>query len=176
MYADEALGHSRRDLLRRGLALIGAAIGVRAIGEVDGLDLGSAWTILGENFYLSRPAGSGALPQRGDRATGSGTLVNGAGEPIGSFYATRIAVEVPGVVGVAAPSAFEWQSLNLPGGSIFGTGVASHNVDLPDQFSIVGGTGRYTGASGSYAALLRPRELGGDGTAEFMMSVTSGRR
>ena len=60
-----------------------------------------------------------------------------------------------------------------------------HRIDLGDggliavgpgtlddaTFVIVGGTGRYLGASGTYHAVQRPREHGGDGTATFTFDI-----
>ena len=41
------------------------------------------------------------------------------------------------------------------------------------SYAIVGGTGRYAGASGTYTARQSLRELGGDGTAEFTLNLTA---
>jgi len=46
---------------------------------------------------------------------------------------------------------------------------------LPGEslFAIVGGTGRYAGARGSYVASQHLRELGGDGTAHFVLNLSA---
>ncbi len=175
MLADAATGLSRREMMKRGLALLGAAVGVHAVGKLDPADLASAVSLLGVDFHLSRAAGAGPLPARGDAAVATGSLVDAAGEVIGAFHGTRVAVDTPGAVGIEAPVALEWHTLTLPGGTLFGTGAASHSVDHGDTYAIVGGTGRYAGATGSYVAYLRHRELGGDGTAEFTIDVRNGR-
>lgn len=36
---------------------------------------------------------------------------------------------------------------------------------------MIGGTGRYAAARGSYSAHQHPQELGGDGTAEFKFDL-----
>jgi hypothetical protein len=36
---------------------------------------------------------------------------------------------------------------------------------------VLGGTGRFTGVTGSYVARQGARELGGDGTAEFRFTL-----
>jgi hypothetical protein len=38
-------------------------------------------------------------------------------------------------------------------------------------FAVVGGTGRYAGARGAYVASQHLRELGGDGTAHFVLDL-----
>ncbi len=163
-------------MLKRGLALLGAAVGVHALSNLDASDLAAALTVRGRDFHLLRAPSAGPLPQRGDAGTASGALGDDAGEVIGTFHGSRVAVDVPGAVGVDAPSALEWHSLNLPGGTIFGTGTSSHSVDAGDTFAIVGGTGAFAGATGSYTAYLRHHELGGDGTAEFQINLMHGRR
>ncbi len=160
-------------MLARGLALIGAAIGVHTVSKVDPDALADAFRLLGADFHLTA-AGGGPLTQRGDASVATGSLVDATGEVVGSFHGTRVAVDAPGAVGIEAPVAIDWHSLTLPDGTIFGTGTASHSVDHPDHYAIVGGTGRYAGAAGSYVAYLRHRELGGDGSAEF--SITLDRR
>ena len=39
--------------------------------------------------------------------------------------------------------------------------------------TFVGGTGRFAGATGSYTARQSPRETGGDGTAEFILTLSA---
>ena len=64
----------------------------------------------------------------------------------------------------------ELHTFDLDDGTILGIGPAGIH-DKP--FAIVGGTGRYTGASGTYVAKQSPRELGGDGTAEFTLTLVA---
>lgn len=175
MHADALAGLSRRDMLMRGLALIGAAVGVHAVSKVDPASLADAVTVLGRDFHLRPTRGNGPLTQRGDAGVASGDLVDAAGGVIGTFHGTRVAIAAPGAVGLEAPVALDWHTLRLPDGAIFGTGTASHSVDHGDHYAIVGGTGRYAGAAGSYVAYLRHRELGGDGTAEFTINVLNRR-
>ena len=52
--------------------------------------------------------------------------------------------------------------------SIFGVGAGALG---PATFAVIGGTGRYSGATGSYVARQSRRELGGDGTAEFTLTL-----
>ena len=74
-------------MLKRGLALIGAAVGVHAVGNIDTDDLAAAFKVFGTDFHLTRPADAGPLPQRGDAATATGSLVDEAGAAIGTFHA-----------------------------------------------------------------------------------------
>ena len=51
-------------------------------------------------------------------------------------------------------------------GTRLSSASAAENV-----YAVVGGTGRYAGARGSYTARQHPQELEGDGTAEFALRL-----
>jgi hypothetical protein len=59
-------------------------------------------------------------------------------------------------------------TFKLGDGSIFGTGTAG---SLEGSFAVLGGTGRYAGVQGTYAARQGHSELGGDGAAEFVFDL-----
>jgi len=42
-------------------------------------------------------------------------------------------------------------------------------------YAIVGGTGQFSGVTGSYVGTQSPLDTGGDGTAEFTFKFNSGR-
>jgi hypothetical protein len=102
------------------------------------------------------------------RAGGRGELLDAHGRPFGSFASTRLAV--PTAAGADAAGA-ELQMFDLGDGSLFGLGTPA-GLDRPGTYAIVGGTGRYAGASGSYVSDQRPVDAGGDGTAEFEFTFT----
>lgn len=58
-------------------------------------------------------------------------------------------------------------TFKLRDGTIVGTGTAGR---LEGVFAILGGTGRYAGARGTYVARQRHHEFGGDGAAEFVLT------
>ena len=64
--------------------------------------------------------------------------------------------------------AFEIHTLSLPGGTIVGVGVGGGRER---NYAIVGGTGKYTGARGSYLARQDTYGLGGDGKAEILLTL-----
>ena len=49
--------------------------------------------------------------------------------------------------------------------------VVRELVEKENVFAIVGGTGKYLGVTGSYVARQNPLETGGDGTAEFTLTL-----
>lgn len=120
------------------------------------------------SFCEARPAG--VQPVRGDRRLASGDLHAPTGEKVGEFHAALFSLASPGHVGPRGTGSLELHTFNLAEGSIMGTGTASFDPDGPDTFAIVGGTGRYLGIRGAYTAWQRPRELGGDGTAELTLT------
>lgn len=176
---------TRREALKRGLLLIGAAAGVGTAGKVvAGADKAAAptqgggrraeqLTLHGRQWHVSstglRP---GELPDRGHRLLGQGELVDRpGGTKVGEFFATSFGIDSPGRAGPDGAATLELHTFNLAGGSIIGTGTARAALDADDVFAIVGGTGRYVGARGSYVARQQPQEFGGDGTAEFTLTV-----
>lgn len=181
---------TRREALKRGLVLIGAAVGVGAAGKAVGSGGGSGMapgepdrgtsgarteqiTMHGQHWHVSssrlRP---GELPDRGHRLLGQGELLDRpGGDKVGEFFATSFGVESPGRAGPEGVATLELHTFNLAGGSIIGTGTARAALDAEDVFAIVGGTGKYVGARGSYVARQQPQEFGGDGTAEFTLTV-----
>lgn len=181
---------TRREALKRGLVLLGAAVGVGAAGKAVGSGGGPGGapaepqpraagmrteqiTMHGRQWHVSssrlRP---GELPDRGHRLLGQGELVDRpGGEKLGEFFATSFGVEAPGRAGPDGVATLELHTFNLADGSIIGTGTARAALDAEDVFAIVGGTGKYVGARGSYVARQQPQEFGGDGTAEFTLTV-----
>jgi hypothetical protein len=56
----------------------------------------------------------------------------------------------------------------FPAGTIVGMGTSLHGEAT---FAVVGGTGIYADARGSYVAKQRLREQGGNGTADFNLTL-----
>jgi hypothetical protein len=104
----------------------------------------------GVRLALPRAAGAGGrrVPRDLHRAAGSGTG------------------QCPG------HATLEHHTFVLEEGTILGSGVGTHQLEPEDVFAIVGGTGRFAGASGTYLARQRHLEFGGDGAAEFAMTIS----
>ena len=85
----------------------------------------------------------------------------------GEFHATSMYLdtEVPGAV-------MEIHNSALPEGTLVGIGAASPGAE--SVFTVVGGSGRYQGATGSYRAVQDPLETGGLGTALFKFDLRLG--
>jgi hypothetical protein len=163
----ETNGTTRRSALGR-IAVVAAGalgIGYAAREATGGQSNGTArkqgdkLTIYGRDFRLYSPNRvPGERPPPGDRATPQGRLVDGRGRPLGSFSSSAL----------AGAAALELHTFELEDGHIFGVGAGRPGSAT---FAVIGGTGRYDGATGSYVADQLPRELGGDGTAEFTLTL-----
>lgn len=173
---------TRRGILGMGaLALAGlaGAVGLgaaveRSRGGADiGVVAGSAGKPIrlhGSGWHLqAADLKRGVLPRPGDRVTISGLLSSTPGGPtIGSFFATSMHLDTPGAAG-STYAEMQMHTIQLPEGSLVGMGTAMAGSET--TYAVIGGTGRYTGATGSYSAVQRPFEVGGDGTAELSLNL-----
>jgi hypothetical protein len=165
---------SRRSLLGRGFLLAAGALGIGAAERPGGAraarKLGATQLRLyGRNFHLHAPSHrAGQVPASGDRHSAYGELLDRrGGTVIGHFTAAHLTHDSPFA---AAVSSLEIHTFTLRDGTIHGLGSAVRGAD--GQFLILGGTGRYAGIQGSYVARQATRELGGNGTAEFRLTLT----
>ena len=165
-------GHNRRTVLTRGLVAAAGVFGLSGTARAaTKLDAGRGdLRLFGANWRLAAPnRRPGDAIRLGDHGAVYGELLDGPnGRTLGQFYGSRLAIQsVPG--GHArADASVEVHTFVLPEGTLVGMGTA-----LPGGavFAIVGGTGAYAAAQGSYVATQRLREQGGDGTAEFNLTI-----
>lgn len=153
---------SRRRLVQAlvvGAGAVGAAAAGRASAAEPALDAGTM-TLTGRGFRTTRlGAQPGKLPSEDHLPATSGELVLADGES-GRFASTA----VPGSGG-----RFVMHSFDLGDGLLLGMGSGSLREGA---FAVIGGTGRYAGASGAYTAHQSPRDTGGDGSATFVFALT----
>jgi len=173
---------NRRDALMRGLALLGAAVGIGVAGNAPAsAETGPAETKQGKQIVLharrlrisSQDIRRGELPQIGLRMLAQGEVVSAPwrGEKVGSFFATYFRISTPGKVADREPGSIEQHTFVLADGNIFGSGVATSGTESEGHFAIVGGTGRYMGARGSYVARQSYVDFGGNGNATFTLTL-----
>ena len=173
---------TRRTLLRRSLFFAGGVLGLGLAGKagVEAVTDGSAGretkltrALRGENWRLVSPERQrGVLPQPGERSSSFGQLFRGEGDKLGEFYASSFQFGSPFGASAVSAGAMETHTFNLLDGTLIGVGTLPDHLGSESVHAIIGGTGRYEGASGSYTARQRPVELGGDGTAEFSFTIT----
>lgn len=170
---------SRRGVLGRGLVLALGALGLGAARQADAAVAttaapGTSTTELrlyGRNFHL-QAAGhtAGKMPRKDERHTTYGELLTRPNDKnvVGHFTAAHLTQDSPFAAGV---STLEIHTFALKDGTIHGLGSVERNAGAEAHFVILGGTGRYAGARGSYVARQSARDLGGNGTAEFHLTL-----
>ena len=173
----------RRNLLKRGLALLaaGAAVPIvapapaaEAAGAIPGSADGhrSIFKLYGRSWHVYGDAHEfGAAPAPGDRLMTNGELTaQPGGAAFGEFHAASFHTASPMTGGPYATGSFQLHTFTLADGAITGMGMATGEEAI---FAIVGGTGRFAGVTGSYTARQRPATAGGDGSAEFAFTFTN---
>ena len=118
-------------------------------------------TLYGRNWRAN-----GDLPVEGERISVRGDLVDESDEPVGEFFAAGFAIG--GGVHPAQGERIELHTFKLRDGTIIGSGAAG----AVGTFAILGGTGRYASARGTYVAEQRHQEFGGDGSAKFVLRMS----
>ena len=158
---------TRRGILGRGLLLLTGAAGLGAAGGrfAFGRRPAGSLVLYGRNLQSGRRPGELAL--EGERLSVRGDLLaHPEGAPVGQFFAAAFAVgDAPHP---AQSERLELHTFKLQDGALFGTGTAGQHEG---EFAIVGGTGRYAGAQGTYVARQDHADRGGDGTAEFVFAL-----
>lgn len=174
------LSTGRRSLLTKGAVLFGSALGLGLLGR----DAASGGEVKGGAVTMSLHGGEwrltypdrrrGVPPAPGERSASFGQLFSGPdrSEKTGEFYASSFQFGAPFGQGEFAANAMEMHHFNLADGTIVGMGTVGSFHDTQSVHAIIGGTGRYEGAAGSYLARQSPLDLGGDGTAEFRFTMT----
>ena len=108
------------------------------------------------------------LPGKGDQFSVYGELHAPGGGKVGEFFSTNVGVDSPFQITGQGVGTFEIHTLSLEGGTIVGVGMGT---GLERSYAIVGGTGKYAGARGSYLARQDTYGLGGDGKAELLLTL-----
>ncbi len=168
-------GQSRGGLLKRALVLAAGAVGIGAGGKAAAAPrkvLPSELTLFGRNWFLQTPERKpGERIRPGDHGAVYGELLDRPhGKTVGRFSGSRLAIESSPGGPIQPDASIELHTFRLRDGTIFGIGSAVFGESV---FAIVGGTGRYAGARGTYVARQRLREHGGDGTADFILTLTA---
>jgi hypothetical protein len=134
----------------------GARAGAAAAGRSERATRGGGLTL-----YAPDLTAPGA--RRPDDPAGRFDLLNApAGRPVGEVHVATMPVLGPGASSPDA-GAMEWHTFHLRGGTILGAGSAGTEGGA---FAVVGGTGRFANARGTYEL----RRLA-DGGAQFVLRL-----
>jgi hypothetical protein len=163
----------RRALIKRGaIGAVGAAAAAAVVvsgnakTETPAASNGERTVrFLGRGWHTDT---AGKVPAKGDRYAVYGELYEPGGEKAGEFYSMAVGIDSPFQLTGAGIGSMELHTLNLAGGTIVGVGAGG---GLERTYAIVGGTGKYAGARGSYTARQDTYGLGGDGKAELLLTL-----
>lgn len=166
---------TRRTVLKRGaigaasVAAVAVAAGAAATQSrpAAAIQQTGARTIrlIGESWHADTKS---AIPGKGERYSVYGELHSPAGGKVGEFFSTNVGVDSPFQITGEGVGAFEIHTLTFADGTIVGVGIGGGRER---SYAIVGGTGRYAGARGSYMARQDTYGLGGDGKAELLLTL-----
>jgi hypothetical protein len=167
----------RRTLLQRGLALLAGAVGLGAAwgARGDGVSTpgsGSALRLYGRRRAAMRsPRGDGLT--RATHVISSGDLLEGpGGDVVGSFHTNALCLATPLGPTLAAPSNIEFHTFALESGTLFALAAGPSAGGLGSG-AVIGGTGRFEGARGSYVG--QPPSSGPQerGAVEFIFNLSA---
>ena len=166
----------RRTILKRGaigaasIAAIAVAAGTQSSPQRMAPAIATTGSrtirLVGRGWHADTP--KTALPGKGDAYSVYGELLAPAGDKVGEFFSQNIGVDSPFQITGQGVGSFEIHTLSLPEGTIVGVGVGGGRER---SYAIVGGTGKYAGARGSYLARQDTYGLGGDGKAELLLTL-----
>jgi hypothetical protein len=169
--ANRQTSTSRRELIKRGaIGAVGAAAAVVVSGNAKGaapVATAGERTIrfLGRGWHTDT---AGKVPAKGDRYAVYGELYEASGAKAGEFYSMAVGIDSPFQLTGAGLGSIEVHTLNLAGGTIVGIGAGG---GAERSYAIVGGTGKFAGARGTYVARQDTYGLGGDGKAELLLTL-----
>ncbi len=156
---------ARRALLKRVALVFGGVAGLGLAGKAGIESRGSSnpggaltLSLHGANWRMTYPdRPRGVLPSPGQRSASFGELLDGPqGAKVGEFYASSFQFGAPFGPSEVAAAAMETHQFNLGDGTIIGVGTVPGWPGSQSVHAIIGGTGRYEGASGSYVARQDP--------------------
>lgn len=173
---DPAPTTGRRNLLRGAAGLL---VGAVAVDQLAGAGAAPTLPSRGGRIALRLEATdvtgtvagapTGTAPAYGDLLVVSGRLRLDDTE-VGEVHVRTTHLGGTGRVTRWRTAGLTHHVLHLEDGAIVADGPTTHGADA-DVLPVVGGTGAYTGASGTVTVDLRPAGLGGDGTARYDLDI-----
>lgn len=178
---------SRRSVLGAALATVGLAgtgaaarfgTSVQRDDESDSSRMAAGAPAM-PTLYLDRytthtgDRARGAQRRKGDQTVMRGTLTTEAGDRVGEIFTS--AMTMPGPVEPDTPDTprMEIQNLQLNDGAIMGMGTVFAQSDIPNTYTVVGGSGRYAGARGGYTFDDNPSVASPQGRATITFSLVT---
>lgn len=165
---------TRRRLLLGGAAMAVAATAVdlaRTAAETPTLATDGRTTVMLDAVDVRREVlgRERMMPLRGDTVLTTGTLLLD-GTDVGELTFTEVHLARQGRSAQGRSSSTGQHVLHLDDGTIVGAGAATPD-DEPDEYAVVGGTGRYRGVTGSYVLQFHPGSGRPDGAATLILDL-----
>ncbi|HEY2706152.1 MAG TPA: hypothetical protein VGL20_20920 [Candidatus Dormibacteraeota bacterium] len=178
---------TRRGALKSGVALLAGAVGLEVVGRArDGaaaelalplpaVPPAASTVVLHARRLRAVPVGGrpGMPVEHGARLTLLADLVDAGGAVVGSLTGVSHCTVAPLSSDDWPVGAIETHTLSLRDGTILGMGTAPAVAWGTGAFAVVGGTGRYAGATGSYVAEQQNDAAGGRGCARYTLTLTA---
>jgi hypothetical protein len=166
----------RRTLLQRGLVALAAGFGIGASGRnavaAPAAAPGGPVVVLRGRRRPSSPQGRLPRGAAAPRLVREGDLVDDRGLAVGRFSSSSFCAETPFGPQIAAASSLELQAFHLEdGSSLFGIGSAGAPSAAGRSLAILGGTGRFAGARGTYSEREVADGPDGRGSLEFVVTL-----
>lgn len=177
---------TRRGALQGGIALLAGAVGLEVVGrsraDADPApalpSTGAApvtTMVLEARGLRAVPAGggTGVAAARGEGCTLHADLVDVSGTHAGILTGVSHCTAVPFSSDDSPVGAVETHTMTLPDGVILGMGASPAVGAGSAAFAVVGGTGRFAGARGSYLAEQQTDAAGGRGRARYTITLVT---
>jgi hypothetical protein len=175
---------TRRGALKSGVALLAGAVGLEVVGRTrdaaaEPLPLplpaasrtATTVTLHARHLRAVPVGGRPGMPvENGARLTLLADLVDARGAAVGSLTGLSHCTAAPLSSDDSPVGAVEMHTLTLRDGTILAMGTAPAVAWGTGAFAVVGGTGRYAGATGSYVA-EQQTDAGGQGCARFTLTL-----
>jgi len=171
---------NRRTVLQRGLAVLAGVVGMRAAApEVQAESAsppappapppieGRTIRFYARRLHMcSQGQRPGELPAWNGRGNCQSDLFESPrGKKVGEFYATSFGPDAPARAGGSTAGRLELQTIRVEGGVLLGVGCPGLGADPAKTHAILGGTGCFAGATGSY--VIREQSEG----IEFVLTL-----
>jgi hypothetical protein len=176
---------TRRGALKSGVAFLAGAVGLEVVGRTrdaaaEPLPLplpaasrtATTVTLHARHLRAVPVGGRPGMPvENGARLTLLADLVDARGAVVGSLTGLSHCTAAPLSSDDSPVGAVEMHTLSLRDGTILAMGTAPAVAWGTGAFAVVGGTGRYAGATGSYVAEQQTDAAGGHGCARFTLTL-----
>jgi hypothetical protein len=145
----------RRGFVQRVLCLFGGAIGASSLPASNAAPTAPAPVPVAKSgtiqLHLECRHKHRSSQQNGHAICGGEILDEAGGRTVGHFHANCFNADSPfGTANPFAASNVEMHTIRLADGMLFGMGASNSKTENEKAHAIIGGTGKYAGARGTY--------------------------